>query len=257
MAANVQDTIMLFGDSLTEMGSEAGGIVQRLSAVYKRKLDVLNRGFSGYNTRWAIPVLEQILAKKSEQANLPAVRLLTIWFGANDAAVPETHRQHIPLAYYTDNLTKLIRLVKDPSSAHYSPDTKIVVITPPPVNTEQWAEKKATMDPPDNQLDRSFEATKAYARAAKEVAAREGVEVVDAWTVLWKAAGEVEGQLSQFMSDGLHLNENGYEILYNELISVISTKLPELHYEKLNDVFVSYRDIDYANPDPSLQKRKA
>jgi hypothetical protein len=27
---------------------------------YSRKLDVLNRGLSGYNTDWAIPVLEQV-----------------------------------------------------------------------------------------------------------------------------------------------------------------------------------------------------
>lgn len=30
------------------------------SDVYARKLDVLNRGLSGYNTDWAIPVLEQV-----------------------------------------------------------------------------------------------------------------------------------------------------------------------------------------------------
>lgn len=28
--------------------------------VYARKLDVLNRGLSGYNTEWGIPVFEQV-----------------------------------------------------------------------------------------------------------------------------------------------------------------------------------------------------
>lgn len=28
--------------------------------VYARRLDVLNRGLSGYNTDWAIPVFEQV-----------------------------------------------------------------------------------------------------------------------------------------------------------------------------------------------------
>jgi len=28
--------------------------------VYARKLDVLNRGLSGFNTRWAIPAFEQV-----------------------------------------------------------------------------------------------------------------------------------------------------------------------------------------------------
>lgn len=28
--------------------------------VYARKLDVINRGLSGFNTEWAIPVFEQV-----------------------------------------------------------------------------------------------------------------------------------------------------------------------------------------------------
>lgn len=28
--------------------------------VYSRKLDVINRGLSGYNTEWAIPVFDQV-----------------------------------------------------------------------------------------------------------------------------------------------------------------------------------------------------
>lgn len=27
---------------------------------YNRKMDVINRGFSGYNTDWIIPVFEQV-----------------------------------------------------------------------------------------------------------------------------------------------------------------------------------------------------
>lgn len=87
MAANVHDVIMLFGDSLTEQAFDAGGFGQKLSGtwgimdavtaytddlvfvvvaeVYARKLDVLNRGLSGYNTRWALPVLEQVSSYNS------------------------------------------------------------------------------------------------------------------------------------------------------------------------------------------------
>jgi hypothetical protein len=32
----------------------------RLDA-YMRRLDVLNRGFAGYNTKWAIPVFEKVI----------------------------------------------------------------------------------------------------------------------------------------------------------------------------------------------------
>jgi lysophospholipase L1-like esterase len=79
MAANVIDAIMLFGDSITQGSWELNGIGARLSCipfprdlsswgsqiwenlvVYARKLDVINRGLSGYNTEWAISVFEQV-----------------------------------------------------------------------------------------------------------------------------------------------------------------------------------------------------
>lgn len=82
MAVNYQDQIILFGDSLTQRGwdLDQGGIGARLagtsipmwattvsfqrlhnaSDLYARKLDILNRGFSGYNTDWALPVWEQV-----------------------------------------------------------------------------------------------------------------------------------------------------------------------------------------------------
>lgn len=61
--AKVQDVFFAFGDSLTQGNCDHGGtigFVARLASKYVRKFDVLNRGFSGYNTRWAIPLFEQV-----------------------------------------------------------------------------------------------------------------------------------------------------------------------------------------------------
>ena len=85
MVAKVQDVFMLVGDSLTQGGWAPGdtGIGQRLARsyhlfsvveiglltissfedAYARKLDVLNRGYSGYNTEWALPVLDQVRSR--------------------------------------------------------------------------------------------------------------------------------------------------------------------------------------------------
>lgn len=79
MAAKVLDGIMLFGDSITQGSWGLNGVGARLSCrflshflctdgahrsensvVYARKLDVINRGLSGYNTEWAIPVFERV-----------------------------------------------------------------------------------------------------------------------------------------------------------------------------------------------------
>ncbi len=48
------------------------------------QVDVLNRGFGGYNTRWALFLLDGILSSLGSQD----VALATLFFGANDAALP-------------------------------------------------------------------------------------------------------------------------------------------------------------------------
>ncbi|KAH7922810.1 SGNH hydrolase [Leucogyrophana mollusca] len=243
MAAYVQDAIMLLGDSLTQGGWEAHGFAQRLSYVYARKLDVINRGLGGYQTDWAIPVFEQIFAKEHEQHHVPKVRLLTIWYGANDAS-PAPSPQHVPRDRYKTNLSHLIHMVTSPASAWYSPDTRIILITPPPVNTYQWD-------------GRVFDATKSYAEAVKEVGLKENIPVADVWTEIWEAAGKDEKSCERFLSDGLHLNAAGYEIIFNTLIKIIGENYPELHYDKLQNVFVPWSEVNVADPRPSLVKRPA
>jgi len=243
MAANVQDVIMLLGDSLTQGGWEPNGFAQRLSYVYARKLDVLNRGFGGYQTDWAIPVFEQVFAKQHEQQHVPKVRILTIWYGANDAS-PAPSPQHVPLDRFKANLSHLTQMVTSPTSPHYSPDTRIILITPPPVNTYQWD-------------SRVFDVTKSYAEAVKEVGLKEGLPVADIWTSIWEAAGKDERSLSKYLSDGLHLTAEGYDIVFNSLIKIIGEKYPELHYDKLQNVFLPWDNVDIANPRSTLGKRNA
>jgi len=62
------------------------------------------------------------------------------------------------------------------------------------------------------ELDREFETTRAYANAVKEVAHAKQVAFVDIWTELWQAAGENERALSKYLTDGLHLNKEGYRV---------------------------------------------
>ncbi|KAF9050665.1 SGNH hydrolase [Hymenopellis radicata] len=236
MAANIQDVLFCFGDSITQGAWEDGGFGKTLSHVYSRKLDVLNRGLSGYNTEWAIPVFEQCFAKQHEQKHVPKVRILTIWFGANDACI-EPSPQHVPLSKYVANLRHLVDLVRSPQSAYYSPDTKIILINAPPVNTHQRAADLESRNPP-LKLDRLFETTKQYADAVVTLGSELKVPVVDIWTALWKGAGEDEAALSKFSPDGLHLNAKGYAVLYDALIDCIEQNMPELHPDRLRYVFV-------------------
>lgn len=179
-----------------------------------------------------------------------------IWLGANDAALP-VRDQHVPLERFKANLSKFVWHVSSPESPRYSPDTRVIFMTPPPVNADQWAARQAAKDPPGPR-DREFEVTKTYAEAVKEVGAKEGVAVVDLWTTIYDAAGRVEKELSKFLTDGLHLNEAGYavgvrevfgraaefgvltavlQIVFEELNKTIAEKHPEYYHENLQFVF--------------------
>jgi len=161
-----------------------------------------------------------VLAKQHEQQHVPRVRLLTIWFGTNDACLPGSP-QHVPLANFATLLAEMIQTVTSPESPHYSPITKVILIAPPPVNTFQRGADLASRDPP-RELDRSFEVTKSYAEEVLKVGEREGVPVIDLWTRIWEAAGKNEKSLEAFLYDGLHLNEAGYNVSCAKVMDCIS-----------------------------------
>ncbi|CCO26288.1 Isoamyl acetate-hydrolyzing esterase 1 homolog [Rhizoctonia solani AG-1 IB] len=250
MAANSLDCIMLLGDSLTQGGWEPRGFAQQLAYAYARKLDVINRGLSGYNTEWAIPIFEKCFAKSEVQSLVPKVKLLVIWFGANDACL-EQSPQHVPLSKFAENINKLVNMPTSPSSPWYSPRTRVILVTAPPVNATQRGGELASRNPP-LAPDRTHETTKSYAQAVIDAGDKLGVPVVDLWTALWKEAGETEQGLESLLPDGIHCNERSYSILYNLLIEAILKHYPELHFDQLPKVYPAWDQIDWKNPGPSL-----
>jgi len=257
MSANVQNSILLFGDSITQGGweTESNGFGAKLAHVYARKMDVINRGLSGYNTEWAIPVFEQCFATREQQKHLPTVRLLVIWFGANDACLVQSP-QHVSPPKFASNLKHLINLVQSPKSEYYSPDTRIILVTPPPINTYQRRAELEDRDPPIA-LDRDFETTRLYAETVKDVAREEEVGIVDLWTKMWDAVDHEEQALSKFSGDGLHLNDAGYQLVYESLLQTIDQTFPELHPDRLAMVFPKWDLVDRNNVAASVVKRNA
>lgn len=152
---------------------------------------------------------DQYIATVDEQKHVPRIRLLTIWFGANDSCIKPSP-QHVPLDKFTENIRTMVQMITSPSSAYYCSDTKIILITPPPVNTIQRGADLASRNPP-LALDRKFDVTKLYAEAVKSVAGQEKVALLDVWTMFWEAAGSEE-LLSKYLSDGLHPSALGYDV---------------------------------------------
>jgi len=76
------------------------------------------------------------------------------------------------------------------------------------------------------------------------------------WTALWEAAGQDEGSLDKYLRDGLHLNAEGYTIVYELLVDTIQKEFPELHYDKLPMVFAHWTDINWQDPRPTLKSNR-
>lgn len=231
--ATAYDQFILFGDSITqESGTQERGFgfARALQNAYIRRLDIVNRGLSGYNTDQAVKVLPTIIPSP-EQAR---IRFLMIFFGANDASLPEAQdNQHVPIPRYKENLAKIIT---HPAVVAHKP--RIVLVAPPPVNEYLiWIGDKAKgYDKPS----RTAIGTKSYADAACELGKELGIPVLNLWSAFmskigWSIGEPVPGSLdiaqnsilADLMHDGLHLNPTGYHILYDELIKLIAEQWPD------------------------------
>jgi hypothetical protein len=120
--------------------------------------------------------------------------------------------QSIPLSEFKQNLVKFIEMLRSPNSEHYSPDTTIFLISPPPICVPQRAADVERRFGPGLELDRSFERTQDFAKAVKEVAQECKVSYVPAFEAIMHAAGpDYDTGLPKYLSDGLHLTPAGYQ----------------------------------------------
>ncbi|KAL1407206.1 isoamyl acetate-hydrolyzing esterase [Vanrija albida] len=262
MAAPFQDVAVLFGDSITNQQHEDGSMQARFSAAYRRKLDILNRGYGGYNTRWTRLLFDTIFAKKEDAARVPAVRLVTIWFGANDSVLPDAEqkvRQHVPLAEYTANLRFFLDALTSPTSPYAAAHGKglnIVLVTPPPIYPPAMGG-----GPFARERDPAVSAQ--YAAAVRalgaEYAALESDEgnwrvgVVDMWSAVIRAAGGEGDELRAFLSDGLHLTSRGYGVFWDEYTALVRGHLRGrgLDWEDVEDLplrMPNFENVDADNP---------
>ncbi|XP_074751759.1 isoamyl acetate-hydrolyzing esterase 1 homolog [Athene noctua] len=223
--------VVLFGDSITEFSFQENGWGAALAERLVRKCDVVNRGLSGYNTRWAKLVLPRLITKSAE-----STVAVTIFFGANDSALKDLNpKQHVPLEEYAANLKSMIHYLK---SVDITED-RIILITPPPLQESVW-EKECLAK--GDQLNRRNATTGEYAHACVQVARDCGTDVLDLWTLMQK-----NQDFSSYLSDGLHLSTKGNSFLAAQLWSRLEKKL-----SALPSLLPYWRDVDHTNPKASL-----
>ncbi|KAJ2851019.1 hypothetical protein IWW36_001446 [Coemansia brasiliensis] len=276
------DVLLAFGDSITQYADdpENQGYLAYLSRLYQRQMDVINRGFSGYNTTRAREIVSQVLPitkqpsnygllgplarwfgstdtslfafpkvdKESETIwperddtfpqNSRALRLCIFFFGTNDAAVSTWH-QHNPIESFRDNLLYFVSLLRDPSSKHYSPSTKILFITPPPVG-DRMVEERARIE--GETVFNQNALARQYAQVVREVANEVNTPYVDLYEQIealakrsrTSAASDSGSQVvgfegyDSYLVDGIHLNKQGNRLLYSMILMTIRKNWPEL-----------------------------
>ncbi|XP_053314814.1 isoamyl acetate-hydrolyzing esterase 1 homolog [Spea bombifrons] len=229
--------VILLGDSITQFAFEANAWGSTLANKLVRKCDVINRGLSGYNTRWAKLLLPRLVSR-SCSGNVAAV---TVFFGANDCSLKEENpQQHVPLEEYADNLRSMIQYLKSIDVA----GDRIILISPPPLHEPSW-EKQCHGK--GCKLNRLNAVAGEYAKACVQVAAECGTECLDLWTQMQ------EGDLdyTAYLSDGLHLSDEGNRFVESHLWSILEKKLSTLPF-----ILPYWNDVDCLNPDASLLQDK-
>lgn len=246
MAVKPYPQIVLFGDSLFQGAcavQDGFSFQAELQCHANRRMDVINRGFSGYNTSQALKILPELFSPPGP--NVPRIAYLLVLLGANDAVIPmPTTEQHVPLDNYRANLKAIIT---DPIITAHRP--KILLITPPPLDQIKvtkldisWGHPAAT---------RESKISSSYCQAAREVAAEvDGVVLIDLEKAIQKKAMKMcpefspkdakkgpwlgdpetglQGGLDALLPDGLHMSGEAYRVLYNEVFPHISPEWNEM-----------------------------
>lgn len=229
LSAAVRPEFVLFGDSITQQSFGPGGWGAAVADVYQRTADIKLRGYSGFNTRWALHLLPALFPSALAA---PPPALVTILFGANDANLPaplrgqptSASRQYVPLDEYAANLRKIMDSIR--ATAKGAPP-RILLITPPPCDGDGWHAHCVKTYAPDYKADcepnRSFENTAKYAAACVKLGAETSTPVLDLHSAMASRA-----DWKSLLHDGLHPNADGGKVIASAVLEAIGKHFPEL-----------------------------
>ncbi|OTA89634.1 hypothetical protein M434DRAFT_398450 [Hypoxylon sp. CO27-5] len=228
MGQKPYNQVVLFGDSLFQQASQVQDGFSFQGALQSeciRYLDVINRGFSGYNTENALELLPQIFLPPSPSN--PKIEYLLVLLGANDACLPiPTNTQGVHIDQYKENLIKII--THDYVKVH---NPKILLVTPPPVDEIKLQELDLAVG--HKQATRQAAISAAYSETARKVAAEiPGIVLIDLHEAIMDKAisltadfdasgpplGHPEGKrgaLEQLLPDGLHMSGEAYKVFFD------------------------------------------
>lgn len=232
---------LMFGDSITEYAFNQFPISNdkiefcfgpALQNAYVRKLQVIQRGFSGYTSRDALPLIKAILRTEHDDVSeSKKIKIGYVFFGSNDArlkGVSSSNTEHVPLDNFLLNMKQVVAEFKKRS-------IPVIVITPGLHDAAMWDK----VDPQDLVTGDFRDNTnqKLYQDAMKEAFPDTPLiclyDLMEDWM---KTKAENPSDLSELLYDGIHLNGNGYKLLFDELMKTI-----EKHYYQVSPSYLTYK----------------
>ncbi|PVH96020.1 SGNH hydrolase [Periconia macrospinosa] len=205
--------IVLFGDSLTaySFDDQTRGFGWYLERMYKDKAEIDNQGFAGYTTSSIKRDFDRLIERITQPDAAPTL-FITIFLGANDACFVGKS-EYVPLPLFEDNIRSFISTILSKDELSH---TKIVLITPPPINVPdpedepydededlgmgplmQAALARARPEPKEERAYRTYMSKKRYADAIMRISKAfdaERVVGLDYWKALVDAGLKDQGR---------------------------------------------------------------
>ena len=222
--------LLLIGDSNVQLGySKEGNWAGLISDLVQRKCDVINRGFSGYNTNYIKLMLPELLDEFEPESVCGIIFLI----GSNDST-QEHSVQHVSLEKYRENLEWILSYLTNEWGFLKE---KIIFISPPRIDDFKWKNYTDKMNYEKNHFD---SLVTNYAAECVVFTQQHKLLCVD----LNQLMHEQGDRYKQFLCDGLHLSTLGAQFLFDNLKSLIENNL-------INNISFQYpywKDLDPHNP---------
>jgi lysophospholipase L1-like esterase len=207
--------LILLGDSNTQFGwGKASGWSSDLADLLQRKCDVINRGFSGYNS----DKIKIILPRIFDEFNSESICGVIIMLGSNDSTKDTNKIQHVPLARFESNLKYIIDYLKKLGINEH----KIILISPPKIDDAKW---EATVNSRNHNehSDHFDHLVTPYAQAVKKVATEKKTIFLDFNGIMADCGDDYK----ECLFDGLHLSDKGSELLYENLLPIVNQHIAD------------------------------
>ncbi|XP_019413302.1 PREDICTED: GDSL esterase/lipase At2g38180-like [Lupinus angustifolius] len=167
----VRPKFVLFGSSIIQY-SYYEGWGATLAHLYARQVDIVLRGYGGWNSRTALRVLDKVFPKNAPQQ--PS--LVIVYFGGNDATHPQQdgNGPHVPLEEYNENMRTIFIHLQS-----LSENTRILFLSTPPINEEQLYGDSIPLDPP-----KTNESHRIYSEEGLKVCRELNIKAIDLWSAI-------------------------------------------------------------------------